>query len=217
MRRSPFRAVLVAQARHLAPVIALATIAAALLPLLTLQGEPVDRFYHMGQVQWLLSRAALFAPFYPAAAVALGILFATGNWLPDATGRWVYAFTLPVSRPHLALLRLGAGAILLLPATLVLWGVATIGVATAGLPAVVQAHPGMVALRFAAATLVAYAFASLLVLLGRKVWYLAGGMVVLLLLSGLGLDWFGPLMDTLFLHTASPFHVLAGSWLLLDV
>lgn len=215
--RSPFRAVLTAQARYLAPVVALATIATALLPLLALQGEPAERYYHMGQVQWLLARAAFFAPFYPATAVALGILFATGNWLPDATGRWVYAFTLPVSRPHLALLRLGAGAILLLPATLVLWGMGAIGVATAELPAVVQAHPGTIALRFAAGTLVVYAFASLLVLLGRKVWYLAAAVVLLLILGGLGIDWFAPLMDTLFLQTASPFHVFAGSWLLLDV
>lgn len=217
MRRSPFRAVLASQARYLAPAIALATIVAALLPLLTLQGQRADAYYHFGEVEWLLARAAYFAPFYPATAVALGILFATGNWLPDATGRWVYAFTLPVSRPRLAMFRLAAGAILLCPAALVLWVVGTIGVATAALPAVMQAHPGTIALRFAASALVVYAFASLLTLLGRKVWYLAAGLALLLILSGLGLDGFGPLMETLFLHAASPFHALAGSWLLLDV
>lgn len=217
MKRSPFRAVLAAQARYLAPVVAFATIVTALLPLLILQGEPADRFYHFGQVQWLLNRAAFFAPFYPATAVALGILFATGNWLPDATGRWVYAFTLPVSRPHLALLRLGAGTILLLPATVILWVVGMIGVATAGLPAVIQAHPGTIALRFAASTLIVYTFASLLTLMGRKVWYLVAGIVVLLILSAFGFDGFGPLMDTLFLQRVSPFHALAGSWLFLDV
>jgi hypothetical protein len=217
MSYGPFRAVLRAQARYLAPVVALATVATALLPLLTVQGLPWTEDLYVDRIGFLLRQSTAFSPFYPAVAVALGALFAGANWLPDATGRWVYAFTLPISRPRLALLRLGAGAILMLPALASLWIVGMIAGKVAGLPPVIQTHPGALTLRFAAATMVVYACASLLTLLGRKVWYLAAALAVLLIFNGFGLGLFTGLMDALFLHPLSPFHALAGYWLFLDV
>lgn len=217
MNRGPFRAVLTAQARYLAPVIALSAVATALLPLLTLQGEPLDTPWHIDRVSFLLSESVYFGKFYPAIALALGALYAAANWLPDATGRWVYAFTLPAARHRLATLRLAAGAVLMLPAVLALWLVGVIGAWASDLPPVIQAHPGALALRFAAATSVVYAFTSLLVLLGRRVWFLAAAIVVLLIFDGFGFSFFAGLVDALFLHTLSPFHALAGYWLYLDV
>lgn len=217
MRYGPFRAVLTAQARYLAPVVALATVATALLPLLSLQGEPLDTPWHIDRVSFLLTESVYFGKFYPAVAVALGALFAAANWLPDATGRWVYAFTLPIARHRLAALRLAAGAVLMMPALLSLWIVGVIGAKVSDLPPVIQAHPGALALRFAAATTVIYAFSTLLVLLGRKVWFLAVAVVVLLIFDSFGATFFTALVDALFLHPLSPFHALAGYWLYLDV
>ena len=217
MNRSPFRAILTAQARYLAPVIALATIVTALLPLITLQVFPEMVGFRDRRLDALLAPAQFMGPFYPGVAVALGGLFAAAYWLPDATGRWVYAFTLPISRARLALLRLGAGAVLMLPAVLSLWVVGVIGAAASDLPAIIQVHAGALALRFAAGTLVAYAAGSLLVLLGRKAWFLAGGMVILALLGGLGIGIWQWLIDVFFLSPISPFHVLAGYWLYIDV
>lgn len=217
MNRSPFRAVLTAQARYLAPVIALATIVTALLPLITLQGFPDAVSWRDHRVDSLLVQAQFMARFYPGVAVALGGLFAAANWLPDATGRWVYAFTLPISRAKLALLRLGAGAVLMLPAVLSLWLVGLLGAAVSSLPAIIRVHSGALALRFAAGTLVAYAAGSMIVLLGRKAWYLAGGLVLIGALGGIGIEFFERMIDILFLSPISPFHVLAGYWLYLDV
>lgn len=217
MTSSPFRAVLTAQARYLAPVIALATIVTALLPLLTLQSLPDASGWRNYRVDALLMQAQFMGPFYPGVAVALGGLFAAANWLPDATGRWVYAFTLPVSRQRLALLRLAAGAVLMLPAVLSLWIIGLIGAAAADLPGIIQVHSGALALRFAAGTMVAYATGSMVVLLGRKAWYLAGGLVLVGILGGVGISFFERGIDLFFLSPLSPFHVLAGYWLYLDV
>lgn len=210
----PFRAILIAQARYLAPIVALGTIVAASIPLLTLQGTGGQVF---GRLNMLLSSSYEHGAWYPALAVAMGLLYAGANWLPDATGRWVYAFTLPVSRERLALMRLGAGGILMLPAVAAIWIVGTIGAATAALPPMVQSHAGALALRFGAATLVVYLAGSVLVLIGRKAWYLVVGIMVVLLVTNYSLTLYGSVMDTLFLGPWSPLHVLAGYWLYLDV
>lgn len=216
MKPSPFRVILAAEARYLAPVIALAVVVLAALPLLTVQGEPIPGL-SAGRIDILLAQAVYFSPFYPAIAVALGAFLAAANWLPDMRGRWVYAFTLPVARDRLALLRLGAGAVLALPPVLALWVAGAVGAVAAGLPAVVQSHATSIALRFAAATMVVYCAGSLLVLLGRKAWYLAAFAVVLVVLDLFGIGAAPALADALFLHPLSPFHALAGHWLFLDV
>lgn len=218
MKYGPFRAVLTAQARYLAPIIAVAAVATALLPLLTLQGgAPSGVEAADNRIAFLLGRSTDFGAFYPAIATALGILFAAANWLPDATGRWVYAFTLPVSRSRLAALRLGTGALLMLPAMLSLWIVGAVGAAVSELPPVIRAHPGALALRFAAATLVVYAAASVVALLGRRVWYLAALILALFVLDAFGVALLQSVLEALFLHPLSPFHALAGYWLYLDV
>ena len=58
---------------------------------------------------------------------------------------------------------------------------------------------------------------ALIVLLGRTAWYLAGGLLLLGLLGGVGIGLFQRTLDVLFLSPLSPFHVLTGYWLYLDV
>jgi hypothetical protein len=216
MKPSPFRVILTAETRYLAPVIALAVVVLASIPLLTVQGEPVPGIGG-DRIDILLAQAAYFSPFYPAIAVALGGFLAAAHWLPDIRGRWVYAFSLPVPRERLALLRLGAGAVLALPPMLALWIAATVGAVAAELPAVVQSHATSIALRFGAATMVVYCTGSMLVLLGRKAWYIVAFAVVLVMLDFLGVSAAPAIADALFLHPLSPFHALAGHWLFLDV
>lgn len=217
MKPSPFRVILAAEARYLAPAIALAVVAVAVLPLLTIQGTDRLPGQSGDRIDLLLAQAFFYSPFYPAIATALGGFLAAANWLPDARARWVYAFTLPMPRSRLAYLRLAAGAVLAIPPVVALWISGTIGAASAGLPSVVQAHTTSITLRFAAATLVVYCAASLLVLIGRKAWYIGAAVVLLLIVNVLGAGVMGGVMDALFLHPLSPFHALAGHWLFLDV
>jgi hypothetical protein len=216
MKGSPFRVILAAESRYLAPAIALAVVVLTALPLLTIQGEPVPGLSG-DRIDILLAQAAYFSPFYPAIAVALGAFLAAANWLPDLRGRWVYAFTLPIARERLALLRLGAGAVLAVPPVLALWIAGMIGAAVAELPAVVQSHATSIALRFGAATMVVYCAGSLMVLLGRKAWYIVVALVGLVLLDLFGVGAAPAIADALFLHPLSPFHALAGHWLFIDV
>jgi hypothetical protein len=217
MNARMFRVTLAAQARYLAPILALAVVVAALLPLLTVQGATETVRWFGGRTELLLEQSRIFAPAYPAMALSFGIFFAAANWLPDVWTRWVYVFTLPVARSRVALLRLGAGILLMSPAVLSLWIAGIIGTRMADLPLVVEAHPGAIALRFGAATLVSYALTSLLILMGRRIWYVALAFLVLVVVQGFGVHFGVTLTDIFFLHPLSPLHVFAGQWLFLDV
>ena len=217
MNGKMFRVTLAAQARYLAPILALSVVVAALIPLLSVQGVDSQLPWWGGRVELLLDQSRIFAPIYPAVALCFGIFFAAANWLPDVWTRWVYVFTLPVARPRVAALRLAAGIVLMTPAVLALWIAGLIGVAVAALPPVIEAHPGAIALRFGAATLVSYALTSLLVLMGRRIWYLGLALILLVVVQGFGVHFGFTLTDLFFLHPLSPLHVFAGQWLFLDV
>ena len=217
MNGKMFRVTLAAQARYLAPILALSVVVAALIPLLSVQGVEGQTHWWGGRVDLLLEQSRIFAPIYPAVALCFGIFFAAANWLPDVWTRWVYVFTLPVARPRVAALRLAAGIVLMTPAILALWIAGLVGVAVAALPPVIVAHPGALALRFGAATLVSYALTSLLVLMGRRIWYLGLALVALVVAQGFGVHFGFTLTDLFVLHPLSPLHVFAGQWLFLDV
>lgn len=217
MNARMFRVTLAAQARYLAPILALAVVVAALVPLLTVQGANEQVRWWGGRAELLLEQSRVFAPIYPAMALSFGIFFAAANWLPDVWTRWVYVFTLPVARARVALIRLAAGIVLMTPAVLSLWIAGVVGSRVADLPSVIETHPGALALRFGAATLVSYALTSLLILMGRRIWYLGLALVVLVVVQGFGVHFGVTLTDIIFLHPLSPLHVFAGQWLFLDV
>jgi hypothetical protein len=217
MNARMFRVTLTAQARYLAPILGLAVVVAALIPLLTVQGVEGQVPWVGGRTELLLEQSRIFAPLYPAVALSFGIFFAAANWLPDVWTRWVYVFTLPMARSRVALLRLGAGILLMTPAVLALWIAGMVGSRIALLPSVVEAHPGAIALRFGAATLVSYALTSLLILMGRRIWYLGLALALLVVVQGFGVHFGVSITDILFLHPLSPLHVFAGQWLFLDV
>ena len=82
MNGNIFRVTLAAQARYLAPVLALAVVLATLLPLLTVQGVQEQTHWWGGRVELLLEQSRMFAAYYPALALCFGIFFAAANWLP---------------------------------------------------------------------------------------------------------------------------------------
>ena len=217
MNARMFRVTLAAQARYLAPILALAVVVAALVPLLTVQGADLQLPWWGGRAELLIQQSQALAPIYPAMALSFGIFFAAANWLPDVWTRWVYVFTLPVARARVALIRLAAGIVLMTPAVLSLWVAGLVGSRVADLPSVIEAHPGALALRFGAATLVSYALTSLLILMGRRIWYVGLALLMLVVVQGLGVHFGVTLTDILFLHPLSPLHVFAGQWLFLDV
>jgi len=212
-----YRVMLAAQARYTAPFLALAAVAAVAVPMLTVQGIGMAESLGGDRAAMLLTQSRLVAGWYPVLAVCTGFFLAVALWLPDIAGRWVYVLTLPVDRARLALLRLSAGATLILPVSVVLWVMARLAVVIAGMPNVVQVYPEAIALRFTVATLVVYLIVGLMVQVGRKAWLGVAAIVILMSLEVFGVGWWSGIMEALFLYPLSPLHSLAGQWLLFDV
>ena len=212
-----FGVMLRAQARYVAPFLALAILIAVALPLATLQGLDSAESFRVDRTGLLLAQSAFLAGAYPVLALCVGIFLAVATWLPDVHWRWVYVLTLPVERARLAALRLGVGFALILPVALVLWLSGLLTAAVADAPDVVRAYPGALALRFVAGATTGFVLGSLAVLAGRKLWLLPLAFLLYAVVSGMGLDLHVNLADLLFLHPLSPLHPLAGQWLLFDV
>ena len=86
---------------------------------------------------------------YPILAGLVGLVLAVSAWGPDHRGRHIYALMLPVPRWRYALLRFGAGLVLLGLPVLALWISALIASATVRLPVGLSAYPTGLAVRFA--------------------------------------------------------------------
>jgi len=212
-----FGVMLRAQARYVAPFLALAILIAVALPLANLQGIDSAEAFRADRTGVLLAQSSTLSGFYPVLALCVGIFLAVATWLPDVQWRWVYVLTLPIERGRLALLRLATGSALILPVALTLWLSGLLAVAVADAPTVVRAYPGALALRFIAGAAAGFALGSLGVLAGRKLWLLPAAFLLFIVAGSLGFDVPFQITDNLFLHPLSPLHSLAGQWLLFDV
>lgn len=164
-----------------------------------------------------------WGPIFPALAALLGLLIAFGTWSPDRTGLHIHALSLPIPRWRYVLYRFLGGVLLLAPVFLFLLIGAVVATRAAPIPAGLQAYPWSLALRFALASLLAYAlfFAILSGTPRTAAMILAGcaGLVALSLLAAVLLPHAG-VGDDLFylvLHGLGPFGLFAGRWVLLDV
>ena len=207
-------------------------IAAFALPLASVQGRfllslgtPTDRAASALMVlqPWL--------PFYPALAVIVGVSIALGIWAWDLQGKHVYALTLPMTRRHYVLLKMAAGASLVILPGVALWIGAMAATASADVPSGLNVYPTAVAVRFGLASLLAYgATFALSAWSGRKalivVSLVAGALVLadvgVVALSGTfapELTGFSPtawVLESLS-RTPGPFGLFTGNWSMIDV
>ena len=212
-----FGVMLRAQARYVAPFLALAILIAVALPLANLQGLDSAAAFRLDRAGLLLAQSSFLAGLYPVLALCVGVFLAVATWLPDVHWRWVYVLTLPIDRGRMAALRLATGLTLILPVAVVLWLSGLLAAAVANAPDVVRAYPGALTLRFIAAAACGFVVGSLGVLAGRKLWLIPGVFLLLLLAGAVGVPLGSRLADLLFLAPLSPLHTLAGQWLLFDV
>ncbi len=178
----------------------------------------------------VVDQAHTWVMFYPILAAAIGFTLALSAWNWDHQLGHVYALSLPIPRWEYASLKMGAGAVLALLPAGALWVGALVASASVTLPAGLHAYPTLLAVRFLAAILVAYAvfFALAAGTVRTAVWVVASvaGVIVLAsLLNNPLATHFAILQHTslvslMFRALASlpgPLHVFAGNWALIDV
>lgn len=217
-----FRAILYTQWKWSRLVVLLAVLAGFALPLVSVQlatGRELDRW----QVRGLLDSVGSWGVFYPVLAAYLAVLLATTAWGSDHRGKHVYALSLPVPRWHYALLRLGAGAVLLVAPVVALWIGALLATASATLPAGLHAYPTALALRFALAALVAYTIMfSISAGTTRTAGYILAAVAVvftvqvLAKVAGVNINLVGTIIDRILIWPG-PLEIFTGRWMLIDV
>src|SRR5437870_13800927 len=107
-----FRVLLYSQWKWTRLIVALGSVAAFALPIVSVQGAARADASPL-QAGELLEAEQSWGTLYPVLAAALGLLVATATWAPDQRGRHVHALSLPLPRWRYVLLRFGAGATLL--------------------------------------------------------------------------------------------------------
>lgn len=220
-RLGRFRVILASQWQWSRLVVLFGTVAGFAIPVLSVQGA--SRGGTAAPADELLRFLDSWSVLYPLLAGTLGLLVSLAAWAPDHRGRHVHALALPIPRWRYVLLRFLAGVtVLLLPVLAVQLG-AVLAASSASVPAGLQTYPWALGLRFALATLVAFAIffaisggttrtaglvlvAILLVLLGQVLFSMAGSRF----------DFIGVVSQAVF-NWPGPMAIFAGRWMLIDV
>ncbi|MBR9990923.1 MAG: hypothetical protein KFH98_14270 [Gemmatimonadetes bacterium] len=166
---------------------------------------------------------------FPFLAAITGAAIALAAWNWDHRTNHVYALALPVPRSRYALMKLWAGALILLVPTLAIWIGAWLATAGVMIPDGLRAYPLAFTARFLLAALLIYAtmFAlaagtirtTLVIFIGSVLLLMVMGVGLPLLHDHLGVDLITPLQTAWYtmLGWPGPFEVFGGSWLLIDV
>lgn len=152
-----FKQILFTQWRWGAGIALFAAIAGFAIPVASVQNLGAS-FATRWEVASLMSSMQGWGYLYPMLATVAGLTMAITAWANDHQGRHVYALSLPVPRWHYVLLRFTAGAILLAPAVIGVWVGGLVAAVSITLPTGLHAYPAAIALRFALAALLMYAF-----------------------------------------------------------
>lgn len=217
-----FRAILYTQWKWSRLPVAALTVAAFLVPLLAVQGVqlPGGEARSPGEV---LDYVRAVGPFFPILAGLSGLLMGVSAWAVDHRERHVYALSLPLPRWHFALLRLGAGLVLLLGPVLAVWVGSQVAATATDLPAGLAAYPYLITLRFILCTLVAFTcFFAISAGTPRTAAIILGALLALVAIQmmleavGVDLDILGWLIDRLFIWPG-PLDIFTGRWMLIDV
>jgi hypothetical protein len=219
---SMFRAVLASQWRWCRVPLLLGAIAGFAIPILSVQ-RAGDPSVTSAGARLLLDSVQTWSVGYPLLAAALAVAAALCTWGADHRGRHVYALSLPIPRWRYALLRLGAGAVLLLIPVVAVWVGALAAATTAHLPAGLSAYPDALAIRFALALMAGYAVMFAIAAGTARSAGLVLGTLGALLVLQLALSAAGSRRDILLpvvngvLGDRGPLGVFAGRWMLIDV
>ena len=217
-----FRVMLYSQWKWTRLIVALGSIAAFALPLVSVQGAARADSNPL-QAGELLQAVQSWGTLYPVLAAALGLLVAIATWAPDHRGRHVHAMSLPLPRWRYVLLRFGAGTTLLAAPVIAVSAGALLATWSATIPAGLQGYPVALAIRFALAVLVAYAvFFAVSAGTARTagiILGLIGGVILVQIIAGVAnvdLDVLGRL-QVVVLNWPGPLAIFTGRWMLIDV
>jgi hypothetical protein len=214
-----FRAIVWMQWKSTRALSLLTTIIAFALPLASLQlGRSA------ASASGFVAAMQAFGAAYALLAALVGLLVALGAWRPDHSGRHVYALSLPVPRSRYAMFRFGAGLLFLVP-TIAALLVGALLVSVSPIPEGLHAFPVALTLRFALASLVAYAIffaiaSSTNRTAGLIIAIFAGIIFSQYLLAVFAdgertVDVLGAVLDFVFVRPGI-LSVFAGRWMLID-
>lgn len=219
-----FRAVFYTQWKWTRPVIVLAALVAAYIPVAALRTAPYKdaATYHIPS---LYNSIAGASAGYQLLALALAVVVAISTWQADITRQHVYALSLPLPRWQFVLLRFGAGASLLGIVAVCVSLFGGIAAAIAPLPPMLHAYPIGLGVRFWLGALVPFSLIFALLVSNQKVVRYA----VIALVTLLAVDWllaaFNATSDpviTKWLYDAiysshGPLAAFLSKWMLIDV
>ena len=200
----------------------LPVIAAFVLPVWSVQafGDPDPNRY---EISVMLESVGLWGIWYPLLASFAGLMLALASWAADHRGKHAYALSLPLPRWYYALLRYGAGLVLLAAPVLAVGIGALVATAVAHIPPGLDTYPWALTMRFALATFLAYSvFFAIASGTNKTAGYVLagiGGIIVSgLIMRSMGVD---PnpaafLVERLF-GSSGPLEVFTGRWMLIDV
>src|SRR3989475_1421356 len=217
-----FRVMLYSQWKWTRLIVALGSVAAFALPIVSVQGAARADASPL-QAGELLQAVQSWGTLYRVLAAALGLLVAIATWAPDHRGRHVHAMSLPLPRWRYVLLRFASGATLLaLPILAVLAG-AILATWSATIPVGLRGYALALAARFALAVLGAYA-GVFAVSPGTArtagiILAVIGSVILLQIVASVAnvdLDVFGELQVAV-LNWPGPLAIFTGRWMLIDV
>ena len=217
-----FRQILYTQWKWSRLVVLLLTLVGFAIPVLSVR-PAADYTLEHWEARALLNSIESWGVLYPLLAAAAAVIMAMATWGPDHHGHHVYALSLPLPRWHYALLRFGAGAILLAAPVVAVWLGALVGTASAVIPPGLHAYPQALALRFGLALLLAYSvFFAISAGTVRTAGYVLGLLAALVVIQVMAsvanvhinvLEW---ILNQVYIWPG-PLEIFTGRWMLIDV
>lgn len=198
-----------------------ATVAAFAIPVLSVRGA--DGNETPGHAYGVLVDMLGWAVWYPVLAAAVGLLLAVTAWNPDHRQGHAYALSLPIPRWKYAMLRLGAGLVLLAAPVAGVTAGSFLASITASIPLGLTAYPLALSIRFTLAAVMAFTlFFAIAGSSTRTAGYILGVIAIVLVgplvldVAGVQAQVVGPIFDRL-TDWRGPLGVFGGRWMLIDV
>lgn len=215
---SRWSALLATQWKWTRSVLLLISLTTFAIPLLSLRGSAGAR----DDAGFIASMQG-WAVGYAFAAAGIGLIVGILSWSYDHRLRHVYALSLPIKRWRYVFMRFTAGLTLLTLPVLTLFAGSEIVAHSSLIPRTLHAYPLALTLRFAFATLVAFAvFFAISSATARTAGYILGSIglvfVLQIVLQAVGSGVFLPTyLADLFFAAPGLLAVFGGRWMLIDV